>query len=108
MAFKFRRTLKIAPGLRLNLTHRGVSARVGTKGAGYTVNANGQQHISAGLPGSGVHISKQVKPPRKRKRKSVGGNRVVSATPSLGHMLRTGAMIAFAGLAVIIILGILR
>ena len=66
MAFKFRRTMKIAPGLRVNLTHRGVSARVGPKGAGYTLNANGRQHISAGIPGSGIHVSEQIAPARKR------------------------------------------
>lgn len=70
MAFKFRRSIKIAPGLRLNLTHRGVSARVGGRGFGYTVNANGRQHISAGIPGSGIHISEQIAPPRKNQPKS--------------------------------------
>lgn len=60
--------MKIAPGVRLNLTHRGVSARVGPKGAGYTVNANGRQHISAGIPGSGIHVSEQISPARKQAR----------------------------------------
>ena len=68
MAFRFRRTMKIAPGLRLNVTHRGVSARVGPKGAGYTINANGKQHISAGIPGSGIHVSEQVAPARNRRK----------------------------------------
>ncbi|TYR36112.1 DUF4236 domain-containing protein [Mesorhizobium microcysteis] len=68
MAFKFRQAMKIAPCLRLNVTHRGVSARVGPKGAGYTVNASGKQHISAGIPGSGIHVSEQIVPARNRRK----------------------------------------
>lgn len=107
MAFKFRRTLKIAPGLRLNLTHRGVSARVGTKGAGYTVNANGSQHISAGVPGSGIHVSKQVTPPRKRKKKSAEVDGAVSATSSYGQIFKMGAVMAVGGLLAIILASLL-
>lgn len=103
MAFKFRRTMKIAPGLRLNLTHRGVSARVGTKGAGYTVNANGSQHVSAGIPGSGIHVSQQVKPPRKRKKKSTDVDVSASSQPSSFGLLKIGAMMAFGGLIALII-----
>lgn len=68
MGFKFRRSMKIAPGLRINVTHKGVSARIGPRGAGYTINANGRQHISAGIPGSGIHVSEQIKPARRRRK----------------------------------------
>lgn len=102
MAFKFRRTLKIAPGLRLNLTHRGVSARVGPKGAGYTVNANGQQHISAGVPGSGIHVSKQVAPARTRKKRTAEREEPTSETSSIRHLLKMGALMAVGGLVAII------
>lgn len=63
MALRFRRTLKIAPGVRLNLTKTGVSARVGPRGAGVTVGTSGTT-VSAGLPGSGLHLSKKL--PRRR------------------------------------------
>jgi hypothetical protein len=68
MAFRFRRTMKIAPGVRVNFTHRGVSARIGPRGLGYTVNVNGRQHVSAGIPGSGIHVSEQIKPTRHQRR----------------------------------------
>lgn len=60
MAFRFRRTMKIAPGIRLNLTKSGVSARVGPRGAGVTVGTSGTT-VSAGLPGTGLHTSKKLK-----------------------------------------------
>lgn len=64
MALRFRRTLKIAPGVRLNLTKTGMSARVGPRGAGVTVGTSGTT-VSAGIPGSGLHVSKKL--PRRRK-----------------------------------------
>lgn len=59
MAIRFRRTMKIAPGVRLNLTKTGVSARVGPKGVGMTVGASGTT-LSAGLPGTGIHVSEML------------------------------------------------
>ncbi|PZX40635.1 uncharacterized protein DUF4236 [Roseinatronobacter thiooxidans] len=59
MAFRFRRTMKIAPGVRLNLTKTGVSARVGPRGAGVTVGTSGTT-VSAGIPGSGLHVSEKI------------------------------------------------
>ena len=60
MAFRFRRTMKIAPGVRLNLTKTGASVRVGARGAGVTTGTSGTA-VSAGIPGSGLHASKKVK-----------------------------------------------
>jgi hypothetical protein len=61
MAFRFRRSVKIAPGVRLNLTKTGVSALVGPRGAGVTMGTSGTT-VSAGLPGTGLHVSKKLKP----------------------------------------------
>lgn len=60
MSLRFRRTMKIAPGVRLNLTKTGISARVGPKGAGVTVGTSGTT-VSSGIPGSGLHVSKKLK-----------------------------------------------
>ncbi len=59
MAFRFRRTLKVAPGIRLNLTKKGASVRVGPRGAGVTMGTSGTT-VSAGLPGTGLHTSKKL------------------------------------------------
>jgi hypothetical protein len=60
MPLRFRRTLKIAPGVRINLTKTGISARVGPRGAGVTVGTSGTT-VSAGIPGSGLHVSQKLK-----------------------------------------------
>lgn len=65
MSFRFRRSVKIAPGLRLNFTHKSASVRVGPRGAGFTASTTGRRHVSAGIPGSGIHVSQQIAPPKK-------------------------------------------
>lgn len=59
MAFRFRRTLKLAPGVRLNLGKTGASIRLGVRGAGVTVGRRGTT-ASAGLPGTGLHVSEKL------------------------------------------------
>ncbi|MGO7570311.1 MULTISPECIES: DUF4236 domain-containing protein [Rhizobium] len=59
MAIRFRKSFKIAPGLRLNIGKKGASVRVGPKGAGYTVGTSGQR-VSASVPGTGVGFSSKI------------------------------------------------
>jgi hypothetical protein len=59
MAFRFRKSIKIAPGFRLNLGKRGMSVRAGGKGVGYTTGTSGSR-VSAGVPGTGVSYSKKL------------------------------------------------
>ena len=53
MGFRFRRSVRIAPGLRLNLSKGGVSATLGRPGASVNIGRRGVQG-TAGLPGSGL------------------------------------------------------
>ncbi|WP_064691527.1 DUF4236 domain-containing protein [Rhizobium aegyptiacum] len=59
MAVRFRKSFKLAPGLRLNVGKKGASLRVGPKGAGYTVGTSGQR-VSASIPGTGVGFTSKV------------------------------------------------
>jgi hypothetical protein len=59
MGFRFRRSIKIAPGLRLNLGLRGLSASFGTKGLTYTVGTSGER-LTAGIPGTGLSYTTAI------------------------------------------------
>lgn len=59
MAWRLRRTVRIAPGIRLNINKRGPSVRVGPKGVGVTVGSHGSR-VGAGIPGTGVYAYKQL------------------------------------------------
>jgi hypothetical protein len=53
MAFRFHRSFRILPGVRLNLSKSGLSASLGIRGAHVTVGAKGTR-TSVGLPGTGL------------------------------------------------------
>lgn len=59
MAFRFRRSMKLAPGVRVNLNKSGPSVRVGPQGAGVTVGTKGTR-ATAGIPGTGLSYSGKV------------------------------------------------
>ena len=61
MPFRFRRTIRIAPGLSINLGKKSASVRVGGRGAGYTVSTNGNRTTSLSIPGTGISWSKTTR-----------------------------------------------
>ena len=56
MGFRFSRRIKIAPGVRLNLSKSGVSTSVGRKGAWMTFGSKGTRS-TVGIPDTGVSYS---------------------------------------------------
>lgn len=53
MAFRFRNTIRLAPGVRLNLGKRGISVSAGVRGASVTLGKNGLWG-NVGAPGTGL------------------------------------------------------
>jgi len=53
MSFRFHRTVRLFPGLRLNVSKSGVSASIGTRGAWLTFGRKGTR-TTVGLPGTGI------------------------------------------------------
>jgi hypothetical protein len=56
MAFRFRKSVKIVPGVRLNLSASGASVTVGGRGARTTFSARGTR-TTIGIPGTGLSYS---------------------------------------------------
>jgi hypothetical protein len=54
MGFRFQRRLRIAPGVRLNLSKSGIGASVGRTGLRVGVDATRRKYFSVGLPGTGL------------------------------------------------------
>ena len=52
MGFRFRKSIKIIPGVRLNLSKSGISTSLGGKGA--TVNIGKRSRATIGIPGTGI------------------------------------------------------
>lgn len=65
MSFRFRRSIKIAPGIRVNLNKNSASVRIGPRGLGYTVSSTGKKTLSAGIPGTGLSYTEQISTPQR-------------------------------------------
>lgn len=59
MAWSFRRRIKIAPGVNLNLSKSGISTSVGPKGAKMTFGPNGT-YLHTGIPGTGIYSRRKI------------------------------------------------
>lgn len=60
MAFRFRKSVKVAPGVRLNVSKSGLSTSVGTKGASMNLSSKGTR-VSASVPGTGMSWTKRTR-----------------------------------------------
>ena len=73
MGFRFRKSFKIAPGVRVNVGKKSVGISAGVKGARVSVNSSGRKTTTVGLPGTGLSYSKTEK---------IGGSKTSTRSPS--------------------------
>lgn len=58
---RFRRSVKILPGVRINLNKKSTSVTFGGKGAKYTVSSTGRRTSTVGIPGTGISYTETSK-----------------------------------------------
>jgi len=85
MALRFRKSFKVAPGVRINLSKSGVSTSVGGKGITANLSKRGTR-VTTGIPGSGLSASKLYRSGKK-------GAAQAAPTPMWVHVV-TWLMIA--------------
>ena len=59
MGWRFRRTKKIAPGIRLNFSKSGISTTVGKRGASVNFGNRGT-FLNLGIPGTGIYSREKI------------------------------------------------
>lgn len=59
MAWNYRKRIKIAPGIHLNLSKGGVSTSIGPKGAKISIGENGT-YLNTSIPGTGLYSRQKV------------------------------------------------
>lgn len=59
MAWKFRKRIKIAPGITINVSRSGVSTTIGSKGASVNIGKNGT-YLNTGIPGTGIYDRQKI------------------------------------------------
>ena len=55
MSLRFRRSMKLMPGVRLNFNKDSIGMSFGVPGARYTINSKGRRTVSTGIPGTGLY-----------------------------------------------------
>ncbi len=96
MPLRFRRTIKIAPGVKLNLSKGGVSTTVGTKNIKFNFGKRGVKRTIA-IPGTGIQEvdyidkksntekEKEKRTEAREKREEEHPHRSEAAIPNTGH-----------------------
>jgi len=61
MGLRFRRSIKLAPGVRLNFSGSGMSLRAGPRGASISFGRRGA-YLNTGIPGAGLYARERLVP----------------------------------------------
>lgn len=79
MGFRFRKSFKIAPGVRINLSKSGISTSIGPTGAKVNIGPNGVRATTS-IPGTGMSYSTKLSGSK--------GKSKMSVCPFCGHKMR--------------------
>ena len=60
MAWNFRKSIKIAPGVKVTLSKRGASVSAGPKGFKHSINTKGEVRRKTSIPGTGLRNTQVV------------------------------------------------
>ena len=80
MGFRWRKSIKILPGIKLNLSTGGASVSIGPKGAKLNIGPRGTR-VTTSIPGTGISYSKQITSTHKK-------SSAMSQCPYCGHKMR--------------------
>lgn len=102
---RMRRSVRLGPGVRVNMSKRSVGLSVGTRGTRYSVNSSGRRTTSVGVPGTGVgYVSSsgggrsprrqevQLDPPRRAKKPGMFASKTEKRFANGVELLASGRM----------------
>ena len=97
MGLRFRKSVKLGKGLKLNLSKKGVGLSIGGKGARYSINSSGRRTSTIGIAGTGLSYSHTS---GGKKSRSSGATHIAPKPPmkkSKGMMIAT-IFLGFSGI----------
>ncbi len=62
MAWRYRKSFKLMPGVRINLSKRGFSTTIGVRGASLNFSSRGT-YLNTGIPGTGIYNRQRIDTP---------------------------------------------
>ncbi|MDR3138454.1 MAG: DUF4236 domain-containing protein [Treponema sp.] len=83
---RFRKSIKIAPGLKINLSKSGVSTTIGAKGLSANIGDRGA-YLNTGIPGTGVSARHKIAggDGSKSGDQAVGMDQIVAEAAAMGN-----------------------
>lgn len=84
MGFRFRKTISIMPGVKLNIGKTGITTSIGPKGATLNIGRRGRKRVTIGVPGTGLSYSDQLPETSTHRRTGSGGTWLLFACLLLG------------------------
>lgn len=81
MGLRFRKSIKIAPGVKINLNKKSTSVTFGGKGVHYTASSTGKKTASVGIPGTGISYTQTTGQSSKQKKTNKGGSQPMPTAP---------------------------
>lgn len=69
MALRFRKSFKLAPGIRMNVSGSGASWTLGPRGANVGIGKRGT-YLNTGIPGTGLYAREKISAPRATQKSS--------------------------------------
>ncbi len=79
MGLRYRKSITIFPGVKLNISKSGLSLSVGKKGAHVTAGTSGRKSVSVGIPGTGMSYTKTISGGSRKKTLGIAFTAVVIA-----------------------------
>lgn len=92
MGLRFRKSVKIAPGVRLNIGKKSVGVSAGVKGYRKSINSSGRVTTSIGTPVAGVSYVKTEN--LKSKKNKAASNRASSTAAAASSSVATSASVS--------------
>ena len=71
MGFNFRKSIKIMPGLTLNLGKKSSSISIGPRGAKLNINSKGKKRLTTSIPGTGLSYTQNIGSYTSRKKSKI-------------------------------------
>jgi len=88
MGLRFRKSIKIAPGLKLNINKKSIGLTFGARGFSHTINSSGRRTTTVGLPGSGLSYSK-ISTTKAASKRATSSEECASAIENSGESMRS-------------------
>jgi len=89
MAWKFRKRIKIIPGIHLNISRKGISTTIGVRGASVNIGPNGT-YLNTGIPGTGIYGRQRISGnPRVNATVTPAVNTIPNSYPEEDHLINT-------------------